>query len=90
VRESTQNASRFQRLDELLHTLQHDLMSQTSDYGDKVASEFESQFTREYYLKLINKSMSNTETLEFLDYLACITGLSSTDKFGDYADKFSM
>jgi hypothetical protein len=65
-------------------------MSQTSDFADKVSSEFESQFTREYYLKLINKSMSSAETLEFLDYLACITGLGSTDSFGEYADKFSM
>ena len=90
MRDSTIHVSRFHRLDKLLLTLQHDLAEQTSDFAEKVTSEFESQFTREFYLKHINKSMSQTETQEFIEYLACMIGLGSSDRFGEYADKFSM
>jgi hypothetical protein len=41
--------------------MKKDLVNSTNDYEDKITSEFESQFTREYYMKLINKAMNEVE-----------------------------
>ena len=84
MREATKNVSRFERLDHLLNTLQRDMVNQKDDYADNLTCEFESQFTRSFYLKLINKSMSQTETNQFIDYLTCMIGLSMSDEFANY------
>jgi len=38
-----------------------DVMNSTNDYQDKITSEFENFFTREFYMKLINKAMYGEE-----------------------------
>ena len=69
--------SPYSRLDGLLQGMKTDVMNSTNDYQDKITSEFENFFTREFYMKFINKAMNGQEQAEFIEYLAGMFGLGS-------------
>ena len=64
-------------------------MTSSADYAEQLTSEIESHFTREFYLKKLNKGMSEGELAEFSEYLIAICGIGSPEKIAEYADKFT-
>ncbi len=78
------------RLDALLDTLKKDMKNSTADYEDQITSELESQFTREFYMKKLNKAMSEGEEAEFTEYIAAMSGIGSAEKIAELADRFNQ